>query len=140
MTGAIHADLTDLKAQVTALANLLEGLTPGNLESNTPRGLSLLAWHIVTDIDGIQRELEALADSPSRRPAVDKFTRERMTAILRSGVSLDFRQARELAGRLIEALAAALAAGEAVELRGLGSRKSGNAENTGGKTRRPGKR
>jgi hypothetical protein len=68
MTGAIHADLIDVKVQATALANLLEGLTPGSLESNTPRGLSLLAWHIVTDIDGIQRELEALADSPPRRP------------------------------------------------------------------------
>jgi nucleoid DNA-binding protein len=44
-----------------------------------------------------------------------------MTEIPRSGASLDLRQARELAGRLIDALAAALAAGDAVELRGLGS-------------------
>jgi hypothetical protein len=44
MTGAIHADLIDVKAQVTALANLFEGLTPGSLESNTLRDLSLMAY------------------------------------------------------------------------------------------------
>jgi nucleoid DNA-binding protein len=44
-----------------------------------------------------------------------------MTEILRSGTGLDLRQARELTGRIIGALTAALAAGEAVELRGLGS-------------------
>jgi hypothetical protein len=37
------------------------------MEQDTLRGLSLLAWHIVTDIDGIQRELEGLADKPPRR-------------------------------------------------------------------------
>jgi hypothetical protein len=67
MTGAIYTELDEVKAQVTALANILEGLTPGSLESNTLRGLSLLAWHIVTDIDGIQGELEGLAGKP-RRP------------------------------------------------------------------------
>ena len=53
--------------------------------------------------------------------AVHKFTRERITEILRSGAGLDNHQARELTGRIIGALAAALAAGETVELRGLGS-------------------
>jgi integration host factor subunit beta len=38
-----------------------------------------------------------------------------------SGAGLDLREARELTGRIIGALADALAAGEAVELRGLGS-------------------
>ena len=50
-----------------------------------------------------------------------KFTRERITEILRSGAALDTRQARELTGGIIAALAAALAAGETVELRGLGT-------------------
>jgi nucleoid DNA-binding protein len=50
-----------------------------------------------------------------------KFTRERITEILRSGAGLDIRKARELTGRIIGALAAALAVGETVELRGLGS-------------------
>jgi nucleoid DNA-binding protein len=52
---------------------------------------------------------------------VGKFTRERVTEILRSGANLDSRQARQLSARIIEALAAALASGEAVELRGLGT-------------------
>jgi nucleoid DNA-binding protein len=52
---------------------------------------------------------------------VGKFTRERITEILRSGAGLDIRKARGLTGRIVGALAAALAAGEAVELRGLGS-------------------
>jgi nucleoid DNA-binding protein len=52
---------------------------------------------------------------------VGKFTREHVTEILRSGADLDPRQARELTGRIIGALAAALAAGETVELRGPGS-------------------
>jgi nucleoid DNA-binding protein len=41
--------------------------------------------------------------------------------ILRSGAGLEVRQARELTGRIIETLAAAIAAGETVELRGLGT-------------------
>ena len=53
--------------------------------------------------------------------AVHKFTRERITEILRFGAGLDNHHARELTGRIIGALAAALAAGETVELRGLGS-------------------
>jgi hypothetical protein len=68
MTGAVHADLMDVKAQVSALANLLEGLAPGNPESGATRGLSLLAWHIVEDIDNTLREIEALNSEPSRRP------------------------------------------------------------------------
>ena len=53
--------------------------------------------------------------------AVHKFIRERITEILRSGAGLDNHQARELTGRIIAALAAALAMGEAVELRGIGT-------------------
>jgi hypothetical protein len=64
--GAIHADLGNVKDQVTALANVLAGLTPGSLEPPTLRGLSLLAWHIVMDIDGIQRDLEDAADTSRR--------------------------------------------------------------------------
>jgi hypothetical protein len=67
MTGAVHADLMDVKAQVTALANLLEGLTPGNLENSTLRGLSLLARHIAGDIDNALREIETLNSEPPRR-------------------------------------------------------------------------
>jgi nucleoid DNA-binding protein len=52
---------------------------------------------------------------------VGKFTREYITEILRSGAGLDIRQARAITARIIGALAAALAAGETVELRGLGS-------------------
>jgi hypothetical protein len=68
MTGAIHADLTDLKAQVTALANILEGLTPGSLESGTLRGLSLMTRHIAGDVDNVLREIETLDSRPPRRP------------------------------------------------------------------------
>jgi hypothetical protein len=68
MTGAVHADLIDVKAQVTALANILEGLTPGSLESGTLRGLSLLVRHIAGDVDNILREIETLDSGPSRRP------------------------------------------------------------------------
>jgi hypothetical protein len=68
MNGAVHADLIDVKAQVTALANVLEGLTPGSLESGTLRGLSLIAWHIAGDIDNVLREIEGLDDKPPRRP------------------------------------------------------------------------
>jgi nucleoid DNA-binding protein len=50
-----------------------------------------------------------------------KFTRADIQEILQSGAGLDLRKAREVTGRIIGALAAALAAGETVELRGLGS-------------------
>jgi nucleoid DNA-binding protein len=71
---------------------------------------------------------------------VGKFTRERITDILRSGAGLDIRKARELTGRIIGALAAALAAGEAVELRGLGSlevREHAGRRSCNPKTREP---
>jgi hypothetical protein len=67
MTGAVHADLIDVKVQITALANLLEGLTPGSLESGTLRGLSLMARHIAGDVDNVLREIEDLDDKPPRR-------------------------------------------------------------------------
>jgi hypothetical protein len=63
MTGAIYADLDEVKARVTALADCLDGIAApgrGPIDRDIFRGLSLLTWHIVTDIDGIQRELEAL--------------------------------------------------------------------------------
>jgi hypothetical protein len=67
MIGAIHADLDEVKAQVMALADCLERLAScQGIDRNTPRGLSLLAGHIVSDIDVIQRELEALADKPRK--------------------------------------------------------------------------
>jgi integration host factor subunit beta len=50
-----------------------------------------------------------------------KFTRSRIQEILRSGAGLEPAQARTLTNRIIGAMAAALAAGETVELRGLGS-------------------
>jgi nucleoid DNA-binding protein len=50
-----------------------------------------------------------------------KFTRYRIQEILMSGAGLDLRKARKLTDRIIGAMAAALAAGETVELRGLGS-------------------
>jgi integration host factor subunit beta len=50
-----------------------------------------------------------------------KFTRSRIQEILMSGAGQDLRTARKLTGQIIEAMAAALAAGETVELRGLGS-------------------
>jgi nucleoid DNA-binding protein len=50
-----------------------------------------------------------------------KFTRINIQEIIQSGAGLDTRRARELTGRIIEALAAALTAGETVELRGLGT-------------------
>jgi nucleoid DNA-binding protein len=52
---------------------------------------------------------------------MDKFTRKDIQRIIMSGAGLDMRQARELTGRIIGALAAALVAEETVELRGLGS-------------------
>ncbi|GHV79608.1 hypothetical protein AGMMS49944_13990 [Spirochaetia bacterium] len=54
-----------------------------------------------------------------------KFTRENLIGILRSelprAMPLDIHQARELAARIVVAMAAALASGDGVELRGLGS-------------------
>ena len=49
-----------------------------------------------------------------------KFTRSDIQEILRSA-GLDSSQARKATARIIKALAAALAAGEAIELRGLGT-------------------
>jgi hypothetical protein len=67
MTGALHADLIDVKAELMALADCLERLTPcQGIDRNTPRGLSLMAWHIAGDIDHILREIEALRDTPPR--------------------------------------------------------------------------
>jgi hypothetical protein len=68
MNGAVHADLIDVKAQLTALASLLEGLTPGSFESGTLRGLSIMARHIAGDVDNVLREIEGLDDKPPRRP------------------------------------------------------------------------
>jgi nucleoid DNA-binding protein len=50
-----------------------------------------------------------------------KFIRANLQEILQSGAGLDLRKARKLTGRIIGAVAVALAAGETVELRGLGS-------------------
>jgi nucleoid DNA-binding protein len=50
-----------------------------------------------------------------------KFTRKDLQQLLRSGAALDAPRAREVTGRIIGALAAALATGRTVELRGLGS-------------------
>jgi len=50
----------------------------------------------------------------------NKFTRSRIQNII-SGAGLDVRTASELAGRIVNAMTAALAAGEAIELRGFGS-------------------
>jgi nucleoid DNA-binding protein len=52
---------------------------------------------------------------------MNKFTRERIQEIIRSGAGLDTVQARVITARIISALASSLAAGETVELRGLGS-------------------
>ncbi|MDR1929854.1 MAG: HU family DNA-binding protein [Treponema sp.] len=49
-----------------------------------------------------------------------KFTRSRIQEII-TGAGLDVRTASELTGRIITAMTAALAAGEAIELRGFGS-------------------
>jgi integration host factor subunit beta len=52
---------------------------------------------------------------------MDKFTREKLIAILRSGAApRDIHQARELAARIIAGMATALASGDGVEIRGLG--------------------
>jgi integration host factor subunit beta len=50
-----------------------------------------------------------------------KFTRSRIQELLMSGAGLDLRKARKLTEQIIEAVAAALAMGETVELRGLGT-------------------
>jgi nucleoid DNA-binding protein len=50
-----------------------------------------------------------------------KFIRANLQEILQSGTGLDLRKARELTDRIIGAIAAALAAGKTVELRGLGT-------------------
>jgi nucleoid DNA-binding protein len=55
---------------------------------------------------------------------MSKFTRTNLREILKSEAGLGPVQAREVAGRIIEAMAAALAAGETVELRGLGTFES----------------
>jgi DNA-binding protein HU-beta len=52
---------------------------------------------------------------------MSKFTRPRIIGILQSGAGLEVYQARKLTGRIIDALGAAIAAGEVIELRGLGT-------------------
>jgi hypothetical protein len=67
MTGAIHADLLDVRAEVTALADCLERLAPcRGTGGDTPRGLSLMAWHIAGDIDHVLREIESLDSKPRK--------------------------------------------------------------------------
>jgi hypothetical protein len=57
--GAIHTDLEAAKAEVIALADLLDHLpASGAIEKETPAGLSRLAWHIAKDIEAVQREIE----------------------------------------------------------------------------------
>jgi nucleoid DNA-binding protein len=51
----------------------------------------------------------------------NKFIRSNIQKIVQSGANLDPRKANELTGRIIKAMAGALAAGEAIELRGFGS-------------------
>jgi integration host factor subunit beta len=51
----------------------------------------------------------------------NKFIRSNIQKIIQSGANIDLRKANELTGRIIKAMAAALAAGEAIELRGFGS-------------------
>jgi DNA-binding protein HU-beta len=50
-----------------------------------------------------------------------KFTRTQIIEILQSGAGLGTPKARGLTARIVEALVAAIAAGETVELRGFGS-------------------
>lgn len=50
----------------------------------------------------------------------EKFTRTHIQRILRSA-GLDSTRAMEATGRIIDSMAAALAAGETIELRGLGT-------------------
>ncbi|MDR1933789.1 MAG: hypothetical protein LBQ57_13315 [Spirochaetales bacterium] len=56
---ALYADLDQVRAQIIVLADMLNR-PPGSgpIELETPRGLSLIAWHIIQDIDCIQREIE----------------------------------------------------------------------------------
>ena len=57
--GAIHADLEAAKAEVIALADLLEHIPmSGAMEKQTPAGLSRLAWHIAQDVGNILQEIE----------------------------------------------------------------------------------
>ena len=55
--GAIYVELEEVRTEVIALSALLEHL-PATGEKETPAGLSRLAWHIVKDIEAIQREME----------------------------------------------------------------------------------
>jgi nucleoid DNA-binding protein len=50
-----------------------------------------------------------------------KFTRQQIQAIIQSGANLETRKASGLTRQIIKAMAAALAEGETVELRGFGS-------------------
>ncbi|GHV77158.1 hypothetical protein AGMMS49942_19790 [Spirochaetia bacterium] len=52
--GAIHMKLETAKAEVIALADLLDHLpASGAMEKQTPAGLSRLAWHIAKDIEAV---------------------------------------------------------------------------------------
>jgi integration host factor subunit beta len=51
----------------------------------------------------------------------NKFTRSNIKKIIQSGANLDPRKSNELTGVIVKAMAAALAAGETIELRGFGS-------------------
>jgi hypothetical protein len=65
MTGAVHADLLDVRTEVMALADCLERLAPcRGIDRDTPQGLSLMAWHIAKDIDNVLREIEVLDGEP----------------------------------------------------------------------------
>jgi nucleoid DNA-binding protein len=50
-----------------------------------------------------------------------KFTRAHIQEIIRSRAGLDIHQAREITARIISAMAAAIEAGQVIELRGLGT-------------------
>ncbi|AEF82596.1 hypothetical protein [Leadbettera azotonutricia] len=56
INGAIHADLGEVKAQLTALSDCLAGLDPPGRQ--TGRGLSIIICHIIKDVDNILREIE----------------------------------------------------------------------------------
>jgi nucleoid DNA-binding protein len=66
---------------------------------------------------------------------VDKLTRKDIQKIVMSGAGLDLRGARKLTDRIIAAMAAALAAGETIELRSLGSLEV--RERAGRRARKP---
>jgi integration host factor subunit beta len=53
--------------------------------------------------------------------SANKFTKSNSQKIIEAGAALDVRKASELTGRIVKAMAAALAAGETIELRGFGS-------------------